>query len=82
MFNIKKRKFAFIFRLDQHCSTIKKAVLNTIQEHKIKTPDIGGSATTTQFIECVLSEIVKMTPSIGFNYEMQKPIGSIRYSID
>jgi len=68
--------------LDQHCSTIKNAVLNTIQEHQLKTPDIGGTATTTQFIECVLNEIVKLTPSIGFNYEMQKPSVSIRYSID
>jgi isocitrate dehydrogenase (NAD+) len=65
--------------LDQHCSTIKNAVLNTIQEHKIKTPDIGGTATTTQFIECVLSEIVKMTPAIGYKYEMQKATLSFRY---
>ncbi|CAM4896554.1 unnamed protein product [Rotaria socialis] len=65
--------------LDQHCSVIKKAVLNTIQEHNIKTPDIGGTATTTQFIECVLNEIVKMTPTIGFHYEMQKPTLAFRY---
>jgi hypothetical protein len=65
--------------LDQYCSTIKKAILNTIQEHKIKTPDIGGTATTTQFIECVLNEIVKLTPSIGFNYDMQKASLAFRY---
>jgi hypothetical protein len=65
--------------LDQHCSTIKNAVLNTIQEHKIKTPDIGGTSTTTQFIECVLNEINKLTPSIGFNYEMQKETLAFRY---
>jgi hypothetical protein len=71
--------FCFVFRLDQHCSTIKKAVLNTIQDHQIKTPDIGGTATTTQFVESVLNEIVKMTPSIGFNYEMQTPSTGFRY---
>jgi len=65
--------------LDHHCSTIKKAVLNTIQDHNLKTPDIGGTATTTQFIECVLNEIVQMTPSVGFNYEMQKPSVTFRY---
>ncbi len=66
--------------MDQHCSTIKNAVLNTIQEHKIKTPDIGGTATTTQFIECVLSEIVKMTPALGYKYEMQKATLAFRYT--
>ncbi|CAF4868457.1 unnamed protein product, partial [Rotaria magnacalcarata] len=65
--------------LDQHCSVMKKAVLSTIQEHNIKTADIGGTATTTQFIECVLNEIVKMTPTIGFHYEMQKPTLTFRY---
>ncbi len=65
--------------MDQHCSTIKNAVLNTIQEHKLKTPDIGGTATTTQFIECVLNEIVKLTPSIGFSYEMQQASLAFRY---
>ena len=65
--------------MNQHCSTIKNAVLNTIQEHKIRTQDIGGTSTTTQFIECVLSEIVKLTPSIGYNYEMQQPTPTFRY---
>ncbi len=69
--------------MDQHCSAIKNAVLNTIQDHKIKTPDIGGNSTTTQFIDCVLNEIVKLTPQIGFNYEMQKPSTGFRFkSID
>ena len=68
-----------MFSLDQHCSTIKNAVLNTIQEHQLRTPDIGGTATTTQFVECVLKEIVKLTPDIGFHYEMQKPDLGFRY---
>ncbi|CAF4392118.1 unnamed protein product [Rotaria magnacalcarata] len=59
-----------IFRLDQHCSTIRNAVLYTIQEHKIKTADIGSTSTTTQFIDCALNGIVKMTPQIVFNYEI------------
>ncbi|CAF0851847.1 unnamed protein product [Rotaria sordida] len=54
-------------------------VINTIQEHKIKTPDIGGASTPPQFVECVLNEIVKMTPTIGFSYEMQKPNLDLRY---
>jgi hypothetical protein len=68
--------------LEQHCSAIKNSVLNTIQEHKIKTPDIGGTSSTTQFIECVLTEIDKLTPQIGFNYEMQKPTSTIQYNVD
>ncbi|CAF2003238.1 unnamed protein product [Rotaria magnacalcarata] len=59
-----------IFRLDQHCSTIRNAVLYTIQEHKIKTADIGSTSTTTQFIGCALNGIVKMTSQIVFNYEI------------
>ncbi|CAF0840993.1 unnamed protein product [Rotaria sordida] len=65
--------------LNQHSSAIKKAVINTVQEHKVKTPDIGGTSTTTQFVECVLNEIIKMTPTIGFNYEMQKSTSGFRY---
>ncbi|CAF4091679.1 unnamed protein product [Rotaria magnacalcarata] len=56
--------------LDQHCSTIRNAVLYTIQEHKIKTADIGSTSTTTQFIGCALNGIVKMTSQIVFNYEI------------
>ncbi|CAF0790360.1 unnamed protein product [Rotaria sordida] len=51
--------------LEQLCSTIKK--------------NIGDTSTTTQFVECVLNEIVKMTPTIGFSYEMQKPNLGLRY---
>ncbi|CAF1600916.1 unnamed protein product [Rotaria magnacalcarata] len=61
-----------IFRLDQHCSTIRNAVLYTIQEHKIKTADIGSTSTTTQFIDCALNGIVKMTSKIVFNASRQK----------
>jgi hypothetical protein len=68
-----------VFRLDQHCSVIKKSVLNTIQEHKLKTPDIGGTATTTEFMQCVLNEIIKMTPKIGFNYQMQESTQAFRF---
>jgi hypothetical protein len=67
------------FRLDQHCSAIKNAVLKTIQEHKLKTPDIGGTASTTEFMQCVLNEIIKMTPSIGFNYQMQESNQASRF---
>lgn len=66
--------------LDEHCSVIKNAVLNTIQDHQIRTPDIGGTATTTEFVECVLKEIVRMTPQIGFNYQMQQPSQVFRFT--
>ncbi|CAF1107242.1 unnamed protein product [Didymodactylos carnosus] len=65
--------------LVEHCSAIKNAVLNTIQEHKLKTPDIGGTASTTQFVECTLKEILKLTPTIGFNYEMQGNDSGFRF---
>ncbi len=73
------RNIFCLSRLDQHCSAIKNAVLNTIQNHKLKTPDIGGTATTTQFIQCVLNEIVQMTPQTGFDYQMQRPSEKFRY---
>ncbi|CAF1920930.1 unnamed protein product [Rotaria magnacalcarata] len=57
--------------LNEHSSVIKKAVLNTIHDHKLKTQDIGGTATTSEFIQCVLTEITQMTPQTGFAYEMQ-----------
>ncbi|CAF1670133.1 unnamed protein product [Adineta ricciae] len=65
--------------LDEHCSVIKKAVLTTIQERKLKTPDIGGSATTTEFVQSVLNEIAQMTPTIGFDYQMQKRKNAFLY---
>jgi len=65
--------------LDEHCSVIKNAVLNTIQKHQIRTPDIGGTSTTSQFVEHVLREIVELTPEIGFNYNMQEATPNFRY---
>jgi isocitrate/isopropylmalate dehydrogenase len=51
--------------LDKHCSVIKNAVVNTLVKHNIKTVDIGGSATTTEFMRQVLEEIQMQTPEIG-----------------
>lgn len=65
--------------MDDHCSVIKNAVLNTIQQHKLKTADIGGTTSTTDFVQCVLNEIVKMTPKLGFNYQMQDPTQTFRF---
>ena len=65
--------------LDEHCSVIKKAVLKTIQERQLKTPDIGGSATTTEFVRSVLDEIAQMTPTVGFDYQMQKQQNAFLY---
>ncbi len=65
--------------MDQHCSAIKNAVLKTIQEHKLKTPDIGGTSSTTQFMESVLNEIINITPATGFNYQMQQSNQASRF---
>ena len=55
----------FIYRLEQHCSVIKNAVLNTISKKNIKTIDIGGNASTSEFMKHVLDEIQAQTPEIG-----------------
>lgn len=52
--------------LEQHCSAIKTAVVNTIGKHNVKTPDIGGTATTTEFMKQVVEEIQVQTPEIGW----------------
>lgn len=51
--------------LEQHCSVIKNAVLNTISKKNIKTIDIGGSATSSEFMKHVLEEIEAQTPETG-----------------
>lgn len=53
------------FRLHQHCSVVKNAVINTIGKHNIKTADIGGAATTSDFMKYVFEEIQANTPEIG-----------------
>lgn len=57
--------------LDEQGATIKRAIINTMEKHQMKTMDIGGTATTTQFMDCVLREIEEMTPEVGFNYFIQ-----------
>jgi isocitrate dehydrogenase (NAD+) len=52
-------------RLEQHGSVIKNAVVNTISKHNIKTADIGGTATTTEFMKQVIDEVQLHTPEIG-----------------
>ncbi len=68
-----------MFSLDQHCSAIKNAVLNTIQVHQLKTADIGGTASRSDFMKCVLDEIIKLTPKIGFDYQMQQSTKNFRF---
>lgn len=52
--------------LKQQCSVIKNAVVNTIVDHNIKTTDIGGLATTTEFMKTFLDEVKILTPENGF----------------
>lgn len=53
--------------LENHCSVIKNAIVNTIGKHNVRTEDIGGTATTTEFMKCVIEEIQHLTPEIGFS---------------
>jgi isocitrate dehydrogenase (NAD+) len=51
--------------LDQHSAVIKNAVINTISKRNVKTVDIGGTASTSEFMKHVLEEIQIHTPEIG-----------------
>ena len=51
--------------LNEHSSVLRNAVVNTIGERNIKTIDIGGTATTSEFMKHVLDEIHNQTPEIG-----------------
>jgi len=52
--------------LEQHCSAIKNAILNTIVKHNVKTADIGGTASTTDFMKRFIQEVDSATPEAGF----------------
>ena len=58
-------KSIFNLSLEQHCAVIKNAVVNTIDRNNIKTFDIGGNASTTDFMKSVIREIELFTPEIG-----------------
>ena len=63
--------------MDQHCSVIKNAILATIDKHNVKTTDIGGSATTAEFMKRVTDEIELHTPEIGELIPVQNPSKTI-----
>lgn len=65
--------------LEQHGTTIKLAILNTIEKHQIRTSDIGGTATTTFFMDHLIKEIEEMTPELGFPYVMQATSSQSNY---
>lgn len=52
--------------LSEYGSAIKNAIVNTIVNHNVKTADMGGSATTTDFMKKVVEELLILTPEIGF----------------
>jgi len=52
--------------LKQQCSVIKQAVVNTITERNVKTADIGGMATTSEFMNTFLDEVKYLSPEQGF----------------
>jgi len=53
--------------LPQHASVVKQSVLHTIIDQNVRTTDIGGDATTTDFMKTVIEEIQQMTPEIGLD---------------
>ena len=52
--------------MNEQCSVIKKAVINTISIRNVKTIDIGGLATTSEFMKTFLDEVKILTPSEGY----------------
>ncbi|CAF0789477.1 unnamed protein product [Brachionus calyciflorus] len=50
--------------LDQHSSVVRNAIINTISQRNVKTVDIGGTASTSEFMKHVLDEIHQHTPEI------------------
>jgi hypothetical protein len=44
---------------------MRNSIINTLGKHNVKTADIGGSATTTEFMKYVIEEIQQNTPEIG-----------------
>jgi isocitrate dehydrogenase (NAD+) len=52
--------------LEAHSHVIKTAIVNTIVNHNVRTADMGGLATTTEFMKQVLEEIQVLTPEIGW----------------
>ena len=64
-----------IHSLDQYCSIIKNALVSTIGKHNIKTVDIGGTSTTTEFMKKVIEEIDIHTPEIGIVKYIKKNTG-------
>lgn len=48
--------------LKEHGSIIKQSIVNTITKHNVKTSDIGGLATTSDFMKVFLDEVKYLTP--------------------
>ena len=59
---------------------IKNAIVSTIVNHNIKTSDIGGTATTAEFMKKVMEEIEAHTPEIG-NYYLSQFLSFLIFEI-
>ncbi|XP_032827279.1 isocitrate dehydrogenase [NAD] subunit gamma, mitochondrial isoform X1 [Petromyzon marinus] len=44
-------------KLGKYAELIRNAVLNTVSEYKIHTPDIGGQATTVDMVQSVIKQV-------------------------
>lgn len=51
--------------LEQHATVIRSSIVSTIGQKNVKTSDLGGTATTSEFMKHVLDEIQQHTPEIG-----------------
>ncbi|XP_043911398.1 isocitrate dehydrogenase [NAD] subunit gamma, mitochondrial [Protopterus annectens] len=45
-------------KLHDDAATIRKAVLTTMNEHRMHTPDIGGQGTTSEVVQAILKQII------------------------
>lgn len=49
----------------EHARVVKNAIVSTIGTRNVKTADIGGTASTSEFMKHVVEEIQIHTPEIG-----------------
>jgi isocitrate/isopropylmalate dehydrogenase len=64
-------KLFFLYSLEEHATVIRKAIVSTISVRNVKTIDIGGNATTSEFMKHILEEIQKQTPEVGLKSNFQ-----------
>jgi isocitrate/isopropylmalate dehydrogenase len=51
--------------LDYYSHIIRNAIVKTIDDNNVKTSDLGGTHSTTEFMKVILDEIQRNTPETG-----------------